>query len=251
MPKRLSMIILNNKNSLCTIVIVILLHMVLVACLDQSVQNQSAITIPASSSATVEALEALPTQTLASDAAEALAADFVEVPMASPTIPASSSAVEPNPTQTLEADIAEAPATDFVAAPMASPTVDPALFGQGEDYKIYVNYTLDAQASGVQSSLPDGMTQIIIVATVENNSYESLAIRRESLTLVGSQNEHFEADVSDEQLQPSLAGARLKPGESLLGFIKFTLPGEVIPEVIQWCPSNNSNCDRPLTAPIS
>jgi len=142
-----------------------------------------------------------------------------------------------------------APTGTTTAAPIGTPTASPA--PPMARYGFQVSYALDDVApDDSDAGPPEGERWIVVVTAIQNENNESIVIERQSLALVDQQGNRYAADEPGDETQPPLVGARLEPGEDVLGLVRFTLPEDAEAATLEWCPGSSAPCGQPLTAPI-
>lgn len=164
-----------------------------------------------------------------------------ETPAETTPLPTMTAAGSPEPTPL-------PPNGTATAAPPSTPT--PTAVSATALYGFQVSYTLETTPDDPAEGPPEGMRWIVVVAAIQNDSAEPLAIERESLSLIDQQGERYTPDEPSEETQPPLAGARIGAGEDLLGLVRFTIPEDANPDALEWCTQGTDPCREPLTAPI-
>ena len=180
-----------------------------------------------------------------------------------PPMPTNGTATEPTPSPMIDETPAPATATatrsptppppppgeTATAAPPATPT--PTAVSATALYGFQVSYTLEiAPDDPTAEGPPEGMRWIVVVAAIQNDSAEALAIERQSLTLIDQDGQRYTPDEPTEETQPPLVGARIGAGEDLLGLVRFTIPEDANPDALEWCSQGTDPCREPLIAPI-
>jgi len=118
-------------------------------------------------------------------------------------------------------------------------------------YGFQVSYALDdVEPDDPAAGPPEGERWIVVVTAIQNETNDPIVIERQSLALVDQQGNRYAADEPGEETQPPLVGARLEPGEDILGLVRFTIPEDTDAAMLEWCPGGSAPCDQPLTAPI-
>jgi hypothetical protein len=118
-------------------------------------------------------------------------------------------------------------------------------------YGFQVSYALDNVEPDDPAAGPsEGERWIVVVTAIQNESNDPIVIERQSLALVDQQGNRYTADEPGDETQPPLVGARLEPGEDILGLVRFTIPDDADAAMLEWCPGDSAPCDQPLTAPI-
>ncbi|MGB7342222.1 MAG: hypothetical protein WBC91_25215 [Phototrophicaceae bacterium] len=69
----------------------------------------------------------------------------------------------------------------------------------------------------------------------------SITINPDDITLIDDSGNEYPAIEDGTPLNPYAINSELTIGESLRGFVVFTLPVDAIPTTLQWCPAGN--CD--------
>jgi len=120
-----------------------------------------------------------------------------------------------------------------------------------EAFGFQVSYALDdVEPQDPAAGPPAGDKWIVVVTAIQNNSNEPVTITQESLTLIDQSGERYSPDEPDEETQPPLVGARLEPGDNLLGLVRFTTPDDTEPATLEWCSRGPAPCSDPLTSPV-
>lgn len=118
-------------------------------------------------------------------------------------------------------------------------------------YGFQVSYALDnVEPDDPDNGPPEGQQWLVVVTAIQNGSDDAIVVGQPSLTLIDQQGERYVPDEASEETQPALVGARLEPGEDILGLVRFTVPDGIDPATLEWCPQGTSPCDQPLSSPI-
>ncbi|MBN1680761.1 MAG: hypothetical protein JW966_10740 [Anaerolineae bacterium] len=115
-------------------------------------------------------------------------------------------------------------------------------------YTIAVSYALEDNLPENTPDPPDGFRWIVVVATLGNQTGDTVPVDQDSLALLDRDNHRYSSELPDDNTQPPLVGAALAPGESLLGLVRFAIPEGATADRLEWCPGGN--CDQPLHAII-
>ncbi len=106
----------------------------------------------------------------------------------------------------------------------------------------------DIEIPETYPELPEGQKFVVVTATITNvSAAEPIAIEREHLALIDGDGDEY-PPVEVEGISPLLYDLELVPEQSLRGFALFTIPEDVTPEYIQWCPAGD--CEQIVQSPI-
>ena len=115
-------------------------------------------------------------------------------------------------------------------------------------YGIDVSYTTEAPDNDSFGVPPDGERWLIVVGTLRNDAGDTVTVNAEHLTLLDAQGNRYSPEAPDDSTQPPMVSAELAEGESVLGLVRFAIPEDVTPILLEWCPEGN--CEPPLQAQI-
>lgn len=94
-----------------------------------------------------------------------------------------------------------------------------------------------------------GQQWILLSVSFLNEAVEEpVPVAADEITLFDDENNTYSPLEDGGTISPYLVGAELLPDESLRGFVAFSIPEDVSPAVLQWCP--NGNCEMALRADI-
>jgi len=96
---------------------------------------------------------------------------------------------------------------------------------------------------------PEGQRWFVITATLGNRTGTPFTITHDSLTLIDQQQERYAPVENEDVLRPPLVDSVLgDPTTTLLGVVRFAIPADARPHLLEWCP--DGDCSNPLQATI-
>lgn len=164
-----------------------------------------------------------------SDTSSQLLPTLVKIPTATEAAPRESSA--------LVTEIVEAPAaiTEEVFIPAETVRY------QTEDGSLFVVVT-NLQTEEEMPSLPDapeGQKYLVLSTSLANLTGEPILVEAASLTLIDQNLNRHAAVASEDFLRTPLIGAELSGNSTILGFVRFAIPLDATPYLLEWCPFND------------
>lgn len=105
-----------------------------------------------------------------------------------------------------------------------------AVISSDGDYYVAVSYAQEVE------NPPNGKRQIIITATLANTGGETVEVAPEHLILVDTNDKRYAPETPDQDTNPALVDTKLLQGASVYGFVKYTLPMDATPKLLEWCP---------------
>lgn len=119
---------------------------------------------------------------------------------------------------------------------------------EGGEYYIAVSYTVDPPEDDEVGAPPEGQRWIIVVATLANQGGETVTVEAEDLALLDTNGNRYLPEPPDNDTQPPMVGAELAEGEDVLGLARFAIPEDIVPTILEWCPTET--CETPLQSQI-
>lgn len=111
------------------------------------------------------------------------------------------------------------------------------------EYTIAVSYAQEASPPNAEDRF------VVVVATLANESNTPITINPTDLTLIDKENNRYSPEPPESNLQPALIGIALSPNETIYGFVKFKIPPEAAPTLLEWCPGGT--CTEPIQSSVT
>lgn len=111
---------------------------------------------------------------------------------------------------------------------------------QTEDGNLFVVVTtLSTEETMIElPDAPDGEKYVLLSTTLANFTGESIMVESGSLTLIDQQFNRYPVLDPDDFLRTTLYGIEFE-GNTVLGAIRFAIPEDARPYLLEWCPYND------------
>src|SRR5690606_15553405 len=90
---------------------------------------------------------------------------------------------------------------------------------------------------------PEGEKFLVLSTTLANFTGEAIQVEAESLTLIDQQFNRYSPIQPDDFLRTPLFEVELDGTRTVLGSIRFALPTDAIPYLLEWCPYNDCEAE--------
>jgi hypothetical protein len=110
-----------------------------------------------------------------------------------------------------------------------------------EDGTLFVVVTTihNAETMPILADAPPDEKFIALSTTLANLTGSEIVVDVSSLTLIDTQSNRYNPVYPEEVLRSPLAGATLDGASTMTGLIRFSLPPDATPHLLEWCPYNN------------